>query len=199
MPGIGDEFVFEGDVSGNTFEVQPTYVTGENSGSLVSGSLVKGYQATQLGITIGSGSKFFSKLNQPASSFTDKILGGNIDQNDNTLPSNNAGTTTALGSRNRVEFNSTNTQVIGDDNTIGINSSDLIILGDNNVVSSDTVGSMVIGSNLESSGSIERSVIIGNSAEVDDGAVLTDSLVVGENALIQTNFDGGVILGGHGS
>ena len=193
--GVGDEFTFEGTVAGNDFTVQPTYISGDLSGSAVTGSYVLDYQAKQLGITPGSGSKFYSKLFQPAPNITDPVIGGNIDSNGNVLPSDDAGTTVALGTKNRIGNNTTSTQVVGDNNEIGVNASDLFLIGNDNVLGNDTVGSMIIGSDLVSSGSILRSVIIGESADIEPGAELTDSLVAGETAKIGTNFEGGTILG----
>lgn len=192
---LGSEFYWSGSFGGQNFDIEPIYLGGALDGLVVSSSLVKDYQATQFGFMAGSGSKFYKNLPQPSPSITDKVVGGNIDKNDNTLPSDNAGTAIALGSKNKISQNSINTLVIGVNNTIGASADNVLIVGNSASLGNSVVNSMVIGNDFVNSGSMFESAVIGQGADILEGATMNNSILLGGSHQIETYLQNSVLLG----
>lgn len=189
--GVGDEFVFEGVFTGTNFNVDPVYIKGEKSGSIVSASLVQEYQPKQLGITPSSGSKFFSKLFSPAPNISDPVVGGDLDQNGNTIPNEASTTTVALGDNNVFNQGTSKNAIVGDANSVGANTTDTQIVGDNNILAANTEKTSVVGANNEFTASLKNALVVATGSSIPsdyDNYPFESLTVLGQRGELPTTY-----------
>lgn len=188
---IGDEFVFEGDFSGTNFDVNPVFIRGEKSGSIVSASFVQDYQPKQLGIMPSSGSRFYSKLFSPAPNISDPVVGGDLDQNGNTIPNEASTTTVALGDNNVFNQGTSKNAIVGDANSVGANTTDTQIVGDNNVLAANTEKTSVVGADNEFTASLKNALVVATGSSIPseyDDVPFESLIVLGQKGELPTEY-----------